>query len=361
MMRPRLPFTLLLLTLASNPATSLAQEGDPDKDEAADSIDYSERFRVFSGAGHEISLEGLVGALAGVEVAYVGESHDDPVGHWVEADIFRRTLERFGSTAEGGARRTVALSLEMFERDVQGVVDEYLADLVTEKQFLASSRPWEFYDSDYKPLMERAKMAGVSVIASNAPRRYVNRVTRLGPESLSVLSAEARGTLAPLPYPGASDAYRAEWDTLMSESMRPSSDTSEAALPVSGEPAPAHAGPGVEPPEEQSDSTATPVHTSMANAIHSQALWDATMAHSVTTYLLGNPGALVLHVVGGFHVQNHTGVPEKVSFYRPGTRSLVIMLVPTEDFTTFDLNEHGGLGDYVILTDASLRRSAEGG
>ncbi len=51
----------------------------------ADSIDYSDRFRVFSGAGYEISLAGLLAARAGVEVAYVGESHDDPVGHWEAA------------------------------------------------------------------------------------------------------------------------------------------------------------------------------------------------------------------------------------------------------------------------------------
>jgi uncharacterized iron-regulated protein len=92
----------------------------------------------------------------------------------------------------------------------------------------------------------------------------------------------------------------------------------------------------------------------MENALHAQTLWDASMAHSITTFLQANPGALVVHMVGGFHVQNHTGIPEQVQFYRPGTRSLVVHMEMAEDFASFDPEEHAGRGDFVILTDKSL-------
>ena len=78
------------------------------------------------------------------------------------------------------------------------------------------------------------------------------------------------------------------------------------------------------------------------------------MAYAITTFLQMNPGALVLHMVGGFHVKNHTGIPEKVQLYRPGTRSLVVHIDLAEDFTSFDPAEHAGRGDFVILTDESL-------
>lgn len=78
------------------------------------------------------------------------------------------------------------------------------------------------------------------------------------------------------------------------------------------------------------------------------------MAHVITSFLDMNPGALVLHMVGGFHVKNHTGTPEKVQFYRPGTRSLVVHMELAEDFRTFDPAEHAGRGDFVILTDEAL-------
>src|SRR3954467_8455063 len=79
--------------------------------------------------------------------------------------------------------------MEMFERDVQIVLDEYLSDLITEQHFLASSRPWGNYKTDYRPLVELAKEKHLDVIAANAPRRYVNMVSR---------ADEIRSTL----YPG---------------------------------------------------------------------------------------------------------------------------------------------------------------
>ena len=99
-------------------------------------IDYSDRFRVFTGDGEPASFSDIVDAMAEVEVVLVGESHTDPVGHWLEAELLSVALERFADS------RAVALSFEMFESDVQHVVDEYLQDLITESHFKASSRPW---------------------------------------------------------------------------------------------------------------------------------------------------------------------------------------------------------------------------
>jgi len=92
----------------------------------------------------------------------------------------------------------------------------------------------------------------------------------------------------------------------------------------------------------------------MENGVHAQSLWDASMAYSITTFLEGNPGALVLHMVGGFHVRNFTGIPEAIRHYRPSTRTLVVTMELEDDFRTFDPEEHGGIGDFVILTDRSL-------
>ena len=109
-------------------------------------------------------------------------------------------------------------------------------------------------------------------------------------------------------------------------------------------------------PTHESPEEEGPSHGSsfMENALHAQTLWDASMAYAITTFLQINPGALVLHMVGGFHVQNHTGIPEKVQLSRPGTRSLVVHMEMAEDFTSFDPAEHAGRGDFVILTDESL-------
>lgn len=51
----------------------------------------------------------------------------------------------------------LVLSLEMFEADNQSVLNEYLDGKITEDEFLAKSRPWPRYKTDYRQLVEFAK------------------------------------------------------------------------------------------------------------------------------------------------------------------------------------------------------------
>ena len=291
-------------------------------------------FRIYRSDGTAASMRQLVAAFRAVDAVLVGEEHDDSIGHKVELAILGAAHRSLALPAG----RALIVSLEMFERDVQSVVDEYLAGLITEKHFRSSARPWDRYETDYRPLVEYAREEGLAVVAANAPRRYVNRVTRLGPESLADLPESARATLPPLPFPGPSPLYRAQWDSLMSSMAR------ERRGP-SGEPAPAAA--------ERAPEAATARHPStMGYALDAQALWDATMAESVARALEAWPGALVLHYAGSFHVERGTGIPEKISAYRPGTRLLTLVIRRAVDIGAFDHGVHEGLGDFVILTPA---------
>ena len=60
-----------------------------------------------------------------------------------------------------------------------------------------AARPWPNYKTDYAPLIAFCKAQKIPVLASNAPRRYVNIVSRKGQEALlgrkkSVLSGKPR-------------------------------------------------------------------------------------------------------------------------------------------------------------------------
>ena len=169
-------------------------------------------YRVYRADGSASSFAEIEEALHAADVVFVGESHDDPIVHYLQREILEAAHARRGD-------RTVALSMEMFSRDVQYIVDEYLTDLVTESQFLDASAPWDNYASDYRPLVEFAREHDLDVIAANAPRRYANRVSRLGRESLSELSETARSFLAPLPYEAASEAYEEQFARAMREAM----------------------------------------------------------------------------------------------------------------------------------------------
>lgn len=106
---------------------------------------------IFDRSGREVTMDALVTDIGASEAVFLGEQHDDAVGHAVQAEIFRRAVEKYK------ADRSLALSMEMFERDVQVVLDEYLAGLITESHFRSSSRPWPNYETDYRPLVETAK------------------------------------------------------------------------------------------------------------------------------------------------------------------------------------------------------------
>ncbi|MHB1192868.1 MAG: ChaN family lipoprotein [Longimicrobiales bacterium] len=291
-------------------------------------------FRVYDHRGRESSIADVFEAMDETDALLVGETHDDVVGHGVEAEIFMRAAERMGAVGEGsGTKRPVVLSLEMFERDVQYVVDEYLAGLITEDQFKRSARPWDRYDTDYRPMVEFARAHGLPVVAANAPRRYVNRVSRLGPAALDPLPATAKAFLPPLPFPGPSEDYTAKWNALMAEMMAPAP---AAAMPAAPPPGAAPQGP--------------PRDHGMGNALQAQALWDAAMGHAVAAALEAHRGALVVHYVGSFHVESGTGIPERIRDYRPRTRTLVVFLQPAADINAWDDDEHRDLGDFVILT-----------
>lgn len=270
-------------------------------------------YSVFDNRGQASSLERIVERIGQSEVVFLGEQHDDATAHALQTEIFKTAFEKYG------ANRKTVLSLEMFERDVQTTVNEYLKNQITETHFLAAARPWGNYQTDYRPLVEFAKEKNLEVIAANAPRRYVNMVTRLGRRSLDALSPEAKQWLAPLPYGEASAVYAKKFNDLM--------------------------GGGGDPLKRSN------------NILDAQSLWDATMAFFIAQKLNAAENALIVHLNGSFHTENRLGTVEHLLRYRKNAKILVVTMRYEEDFKTFDQAKHADLGDFVILTDAKVPRS----
>ncbi|MFW5637522.1 MAG: ChaN family lipoprotein [Thermodesulfobacteriota bacterium] len=326
-------------------------------------------YRIFDREGNPAAFEDIIKAAAEFDAVFIGEAHGDPAAHHLEKKILTTLYARYGSAPEKGGtenrpkrppkrppRRPIVLSLEMFERDVQVILDEYLQDLITERHFLAGSRPWPRYRRDYRPLVEFAKEKEIPVIAANAPRRYVNRVSRLGPESLTALSKPAQSWLPPLPYPPASPEYRRKFLDFWGETMgidpenmaraATESDTQSKASKKSAEPRetkPSHPSMADTPPKFE-------------NLLNAQSLWDAAQGHAVAEALNEHPGALAVNINGKFHSAENLGAPEKLRYYRPGTDILTVTIIPAESYPEFD-DRYLGYGDFIILTDPDFTRA----
>ncbi|MBB6501895.1 ChaN family lipoprotein [Pedobacter cryoconitis] len=247
-----------------------------------------------------ISVAELIKKTKNADVLFFGEEHNDSIGHLLETQIFSGLLQTYPGTA---------LSMEMFSTDVQPIMNEYLAGVISEKNFIKEARAWNNYN-DYKPLIELAKQNKANVIAANAATRYSNAVTFSGLNKLNDFPAASKAFLPPLPIDTATGRYYNKFiETLGGHDM--------GAMKI----------------------------------YQTQNLWDATMAWSIAQYALQNPGKKIFQVNGRFHSDEHLGITNQLRKYAPKLKLLTISCFAAEDISSPDwAKNQAEPGDFIILT-----------
>jgi len=114
----------------------------------------------FLGSGQPISKDEFYARIkeSTAPVVMVGENHEDALAQALELNILK--------TVSSDLSRKVGLSLEFYDRESQTVLDEYLADIIPLKTFLADSRPPGNHAA-YQPLIDHCKAGHMPVIATN--------------------------------------------------------------------------------------------------------------------------------------------------------------------------------------------------
>ncbi|MDR6944445.1 ChaN family lipoprotein [Mucilaginibacter pocheonensis] len=248
-----------------------------------------------------VTITDIVDNAAKTDVLFFGEEHNDSTAHNLEYAIFKDLANKYP--------HQTALSMEMFQTDCQLVLNEYLGDLIREKNLITEARAWPNYN-DYRPLVEFAKQNHLPVIAANAPSRYTSMVTHGGLASLQQLSAQAKTYLPPLPIDTATGAYYDKFVKTMGG------------------------------------------HEAMAGMqmYQSQNLWDATMAWSIAQFLKSHPGFKILQLNGGFHSEEKLGAVAQLKKYAPNARILTIAAYTDDNPDNPDWTKFTGLADYIMLT-----------
>lgn len=85
-------------------------------------------------SGKEVSLGDIAEDMKNYDVLFFGEEHNDSVTHYLENKMFELFYQKFNSKS--------TLSMEMFDRDVQTVMNEYLQGSIREKNFAKDARVW---------------------------------------------------------------------------------------------------------------------------------------------------------------------------------------------------------------------------
>jgi uncharacterized iron-regulated protein len=280
-------------------------------------------------SGTTISFDKMVELAAEADVLFFGEEHNDSVAHYLEFEIAKAMHKKHGDQ--------FAVGMEMFERDVQDVMNEYLMGSIREKHFNKDARLWSNYP-DYKPIVEYAKENKVPVICSNAASRYTNLAGRKGQKALMELPAESKKNFAPLPYDTASGPY---YDKLMG--LMNHTPVTTPTIP------------------DTTQKVAPPISNPMGsfNLIMGQSLWDATMAWSVNEYLKKNKKDKVLHINGSFHSNEGFGIVTQLKKYRPKTKIQIISCTSDENFPKVNWEDYKSMGDFIIITDPAVPKTFE--
>ncbi len=255
-------------------------------------------YQVFNKKGKKVDFGKMMKSLNEADIVLFGEQHNNAVVHWLQLQV----------TKELHSKGPIMMGAEMFEADDQVLMDEYLADIITENHFTTEGKMWKNYKTDYKPLLDYAKSNKIRFVATNIPRRYASLVNKKGLEALDELTPEAKSWIAPLPIEVDLTLPGYQW---MIEMM---------GKHAGGDP---------------------------ANIARSQASKDATMAH----FILKNyeQDKKFVHYHGTFHSNNFEGI---YYYLKQGNPDLKVMTLANVDQDSLNklLDDHIELADFIIVT-----------
>jgi uncharacterized iron-regulated protein len=247
-----------------------------------------------------LSIEQGFDALMEYHVVFVGEGHGSRVAHQAESMILAGLLERDSN---------LVLALEMFERDVQDILDGYLKGEMSEDEFLDRSRPWPEYQEDYRPLVEFAKSKGIPVIAANVPRRAAASVSMSNDISPGVLGSDV--IYLPERLYSDSEEYHERFMATLGKM-----------------------------------SSAGPMKRLNPEALYkAQVLKDAVMADSLRSFL----DRRILFCCGHFHSDYHLGIPYQLGKNHPELNIAVITMASVVE--PLPMKDRSRVADFIWIDE----------
>ena len=227
----------------------------------------------------DVNLAEMAENFVDYDVVFFGEFHDQDVLHELEYEMLQQLYAIHGDK--------LVLSLEMFEADNQFVLNEYLAGRITEEEFLAKSRPWPRYKTDYRQLVEFAKAHKLPVLASNIPRFLAAKLVKEG--TLAAV-AELDKQYLPVRTYAPAGKYKEKFAAYMTKGQTP-----------------------MRIPQERIDQV-----------FAAQCIKDDKMAESIFYYWQDNQDKVIFHINGCFHSDGHLGTVEKLEALNPALKVGVI-------------------------------------
>ena len=249
----------------------------------------------------------LLQAAQATDVVLFGELHNNSLVHWLQ----RQLTEDMAESVED-----LVLGAEMFERDDQRLLDEYLQGVIRQKDFEKEVKLWPNYATDYQPLVEVAVDNQLPFVATNVPRRYAALVSRQGLSALDSLVPTAKELWATQPFP--IDYELPGYASMLDMFAGHGGDMDPKLF------------------------------------VQAQALKDATMAESILRYW--EPGKVFLHYHGTFHGKGFEGIGWYLKEAQPEINTVTIHSVEQDSLGTLE-EEHLNTATFILVVPSNMAKS----
>jgi len=261
-------------------------------------------------SGRSSSLDEFVKAADNYRFVFLGESHDDPVHHQIQAKVIEGLVKR---------GRNVVVGFEMFTRPNQENINRWTLGKWNEDEFIEKSdwkKQWGFPYPLYRPIFDVVKQNRLPMVALNVPRDWVRAVGKGG---LKGLTPDQQAQIPAVQTTNAS--HKEVFNALV------------GGHPMSG-----------------------PAADNMYSA---QCLWDEGMADTAVKYLANRYGDVkatpkntVFVIVAGMgHGLYKQGINWRI-WKRTGLDTLTLINIEAKD----KVQVSRGLGDYVYVAPAFERK-----
>ncbi|MFC1602298.1 ChaN family lipoprotein [Pseudomonadota bacterium] len=246
------------------------------------------------------TLDSIISELAKDRVIYVGEAHTTYGHHLSQLEVIRRLHE---------IDSNIAIGLEFFQQPFQQYLDEYIAGTLDEKEMLRKTEyylRWVYDFRHYKPILDYAKEHAIPLIALNIPKEITRKV---GAEGMDALTDEEKAKI-PDDIDESNSLYKKRIKDIFYQHPHGEGRSYEKFMQV-------------------------------------QLLWDEGMAERAAEYLKKNPEKRLVVLAGIGHLEDGTGIPQRVNRRVPVESSIVL---PADS-----VEVRPGVGDFLLYPeDAKL-------
>ena len=259
------------------------------------------------------SISQIMPKLAQANVVYLGETHDSLEDHKNQLKIIQELYQ---------TNPKIAIALEMFQRQSQGIVNQYLVGKLTEEELLEKSeykKRWGFPWENYAPIFRFAKEKKLPILALNTPSEITRKVAREGKMS----RAPSERQLIP-PF---------------SEIRTDNEEYRQRLLAAF----------------QQHQAASHGSSADFERFFLAQVLWDETMAEGIANFVTANRDYQVVVLAGVGHIIYGYGIPSRVARRLKGKliQRSVLLSPPDEEGASKDK----AIADFILSNSTKAERS----